>query len=242
MYREIHSVFYADAGKSDLRCLGIGHIVDSTDAADELGAGAGAQQDGGTDVVQAVQTDRDDHVAHMHTDDSAADIQTGVGADVLNSHRVVEVVPGGGGEGAAGLGLGADVDDLIAVLLGAGLLDDEGAVQVLAALGGQVDAALLQYGVDRLEKAIDRLDAELPPLNAFVLPGGCYPASVCHVCRTVCRRSERCMLALEERCQTEINPLYKSFMNRLSDYLFVLARKLNVLDNHEENYWIKTCK
>ena len=104
------------------------------------------------------------------------------------------------------------------------------------------DELLSKADVDRLEKAIDRLDADLPPLKAFVLPGGSYPASVCHVCRTVCRRSERCMLALEERQLCTINSLYKSFINRLSDYLFVLARKLNVLAGREENYWIKTCK
>ncbi len=96
--------------------------------------------------------------------------------------------------------------------------------------------------VQRLEEAIDRLDAELPPLKAFILPGGSYPASVCHVCRTVCRRAERCMLSLEEQQICKIDSLYKSFINRLSDYLFVLSRKLNVLAEKSENYWINTCK
>ena len=96
--------------------------------------------------------------------------------------------------------------------------------------------------VERLEKAIDRLDAELPPLKAFILPGGSYPASVCHVCRTVCRRTERRMLALEEQSICEIDAIYKSFINRLSDYLFVLSRKLNQLAKTDEIYWIKTCK
>ena len=101
---------------------------------------------------------------------------------------------------------------------------------------------LCEEDVERLEKAIDRLDAELPPLKAFILPGGCYPASVCHVCRTICRRAERCMLSLEEQLVCEIDSLYKSFINRLSDYLFVLSRKLNHLANKSENYWINTCK
>ena len=96
--------------------------------------------------------------------------------------------------------------------------------------------------VERLEKAIDRLDAELPPLKAFILPGGSYPASVCHVCRTVCRRAERRMMTLEEQGICEIDAIYKSFINRLSDYLFILSRKLNQLAQTDEIYWIKTCK
>ena len=104
------------------------------------------------------------------------------------------------------------------------------------------EALLTSDDVVVMEKAIDRLDAELPPLKAFILPGGSYPASVCHVCRTVCRRAERSMLALEEQHVCEINSLYKSFINRLSDYLFVLSRKLNVLSGKSENYWINTCK
>ena len=107
----------------------------------------------------------------------------------------------------------------------------------------QSDSVLLHAGdIERIESAIDRLDAELPPLKAFILPGGSYPASVCHVCRTVCRRAERCVLSLEEQHVCEIDPLYKSFINRLSDYLFVLSRKLNVLAEKSENYWINTCK
>ena len=96
--------------------------------------------------------------------------------------------------------------------------------------------------IQRLEGRIDCLDAELPPLKAFVLPGGSYPASVCHVCRTVCRRAERRMLALEEQGICEIDAIYKSFINRLSDYLFILSRKLNQLAQTDEIYWIKTCK
>ena len=101
---------------------------------------------------------------------------------------------------------------------------------------------LHEEDVVRLESAIDRLDAELPTLKAFILPGGSFPASVCHVCRTVCRRAERCILSLEEHEICEIDTLYKSFINRLSDYLFVLSRKLNVLANKSENFWINTCK
>lgn len=96
--------------------------------------------------------------------------------------------------------------------------------------------------IARLEESIDRLDASLPALKAFVLPGGSYPASVCHVCRTICRRAERRMLSLEESGICEIAANYKCFINRLSDYLFVLSRKLNLLAQKGENYWIKTCR
>ena len=111
-----------------------------------------------------------------------------------------------------------------------------------AKMGQSTLKMLDEADVTRLELAIDRLDSELPPLKAFILPGGSYPASVCHVCRTVCRRAERCMLSLEEQQICEIAPRFKSFINRLSDYLFVLSRKLNVLSNKNENYWINTCK
>ena len=97
--------------------------------------------------------------------------------------------------------------------------------------------------VKRLEQAIDELDATLPPLRAFVLPGGAFAASVCHVCRTVCRRAERRILVLEsaeEKC--EISKNMKQFVNRLSDYLFILSRKLNQLTQHDEIYFDKSCK
>lgn len=95
--------------------------------------------------------------------------------------------------------------------------------------------------VARLERAIDELDASLPPLKAFILPGGALAASFCHVCRTVCRRAERRILALEEHENCEIDAEVKQFVNRLSDYLFILSRKLNQLTLHDEIYWDKSC-
>ena len=101
---------------------------------------------------------------------------------------------------------------------------------------------ILEEDITRLEEAIDRIDVALPKLKSFVIPGGCLSASVCHVCRTVCRRAERRMLSLEEQGICKIHENYKCFINRLSDYLFVLSRKLNVLTQKEEIYWIKACK
>ena len=86
-----------------------------------------------------------------------------------------------------------------------------------------------------LEKEIDVIDEALPQLRAFVLPGGCQASAQCHVCRTVCRRAERRILALGE--QTEVQPELLQFINRLSDYLFVLARKINIDEKKSEIFW-----
>lgn len=77
----------------------------------------------------------------------------------------------------------------------------------------------------RLEAAIDRLNAGLPPLTSFVLPGGTPAAAWCHLARTVCRRAERDVVALAGR--ERINPQVIVYLNRLSDFLFVLARVYN---------------
>lgn len=96
----------------------------------------------------------------------------------------------------------------------------------------------LEVGDDKttaLEKAIDRMDAELPPLHSFVLPGGDKAASVCHIARTVCRRAERRILDV---CQSyEVDESVVKYINRLSDYLFVLARKLAHDNGTEELKW-----
>ena len=83
-----------------------------------------------------------------------------------------------------------------------------------------------EVSVERLEKEIDRMQAGLPALRAFILPGGCLLAARAHVARTVCRRAERRMDAFDGvpdsgRLQEE---MAKAYVNRLSDYLFVLAR------------------
>ncbi|NPA43792.1 MAG: cob(I)yrinic acid a,c-diamide adenosyltransferase [Chlorobi bacterium] len=87
-----------------------------------------------------------------------------------------------------------------------------------------------------LEERIDAHQSELPPMAHFIIPGGYLPASWAHVCRTVARRAERRLTALHER--EPLNPLYLAYINRLSDYLFVLARKLSSLSRAEERKWI----
>lgn len=92
--------------------------------------------------------------------------------------------------------------------------------------------------VTAIEQQIDRINAILPPFRHFILPGGCRAAAVCHVCRTVCRRAERRILALCEE-GAEVDPQVIAYTNRLSDYLFVLARKLNNDAQHPETEWTR---
>lgn len=91
----------------------------------------------------------------------------------------------------------------------------------------QHDDGILTAATLRLEHWIDGMNGELPELHHFVLPGGNLSAAQAHVCRTVCRRLERTWVqAMGETSGTDIGGAY-SFLNRLSDYLFVLARMLN---------------
>ncbi len=94
--------------------------------------------------------------------------------------------------------------------------------------------------VTLLEDAIDHINASIPPQNGFILPGGSHEAAIAHVCRTVCRRAERRVFFLAE--STKIDPVVLQYLNRLSDYLFVLARKLNFVDGVREKTWDNSCK
>lgn len=90
--------------------------------------------------------------------------------------------------------------------------------------------------VEALEKAIDRMDAEVPPSRFFVLPGGNQEVAFCHIARTVCRRAERRVLALNQEAVVEEQVM--KYINRLSDYLFMLSRKLAHDTGVEELKWI----
>jgi cob(I)alamin adenosyltransferase len=91
-----------------------------------------------------------------------------------------------------------------------------------------------------LEQEIDKIDAFLPPLKAFVLPGGCLSNSWAHVCRTICRRAERAIFRLKARA--EIDPIILQYINRLSDYFFLFSRKQNFIHNINEITWNTPCK
>lgn len=89
--------------------------------------------------------------------------------------------------------------------------------------------------VTLLEKEIDAMDAQLPPMKSFVLPGGHQSVSFCHVARTVCRRAERLVIALDATEKTD--QLVIQYLNRLSDYLFMLSRKMSAELGAEETAW-----
>ena len=89
--------------------------------------------------------------------------------------------------------------------------------------------------VKALEQEIDKMDAELPPMKSFVLPGGHQSVSFCHVARTVCRRAERLVIALDEN--EKVDALIIQYLNRLSDYLFMLARKNSQELKIEDTPW-----
>jgi cob(I)alamin adenosyltransferase len=86
-----------------------------------------------------------------------------------------------------------------------------------------------------LEKEMDNMDEVLPPLRAFVLPGGHASVSITHVARTVCRRAERAIILLHE--QEPVEEIIIRYLNRLSDYLFVLSRKITQELGAEEVTW-----
>jgi cob(I)alamin adenosyltransferase len=94
--------------------------------------------------------------------------------------------------------------------------------------------------VEKIELAIDEADNGLPAINNFVLPGGARASAFCHVCRTVCRRAERRILALTDHLTIDQNLL--AYINRLSDYLFVLSRRINFLEKKDEIFWKNRCK
>ncbi len=89
--------------------------------------------------------------------------------------------------------------------------------------------------VELLEKEMDKMNEHLPTLTAFILPGGHPVVSYCHIARTVCRRAERLAIKMNEKYP--IDSLNIRYLNRLSDYLFVLARKFSVDFEAPESIW-----
>jgi len=90
--------------------------------------------------------------------------------------------------------------------------------------------------IDLLEKEIDQMEEHLPPMTHFILPGGHTTVSYCHIARTICRRAERLVSQLNDF--EPVDDILLSYINRLSDFLFVLARKLSYDVHAEEIKWI----
>ena len=95
---------------------------------------------------------------------------------------------------------------------------------------------LIEYDIELLENEIDAMEDSLPQMTHFVLPGGHTTVSYCHIARCVCRRAERLAVSLSQ--QEAIDDMAIKYLNRLSDYLFVLARKLSSDLKAEEVKWI----
>jgi cob(I)alamin adenosyltransferase len=176
-------------------------------------------------------------------------------------HRLSKIYTRTGDEGTTGLANGervektdprvaafGDVDETNSAL-GLLLTDAELPPAVSAALT-RVQHELFEIGaelslpgyvaigaehVTRLENDLDGLNAELPPLEEFVLPGGTRAAAVCHLVRTICRRAERS--AWEANKITALNPQLLRYLNRLSDLLFVMARWLARRHGGQETLW-----
>ena len=89
--------------------------------------------------------------------------------------------------------------------------------------------------IEMLEKEIDDIDKQLPPLKNFILPGGHESVSICHITRCVCRRAERLVVALNQT--EEVDNLVIQYLNRLSDYLFALSRLISKQTEANEIPW-----
>ena len=176
------------------------------------------------------------------------------------AHRLTRIYTRTGDDGTTGLGDGqrvakhdprveaiGDVDELNSVI---GLLACEdigtGLAQLLAAvqndlfdLGAELcipgHEALSPGRPDELEALIDAYNADLPPLKEFILPGGSRGAAVCHLARTVCRRAERRMALLHQT--SPVSAAARTYINRLSDLLFVLGRVINRHQKSPDVFW-----
>ncbi|HBW62362.1 cob(I)yrinic acid a,c-diamide adenosyltransferase [Comamonas kerstersii] len=175
-------------------------------------------------------------------------------------NRLTQIATRTGDDGTTGLGDNTrvsknsarphamgDVDELnshIGLLLCEALPDDVRAVLVdvqhqLFNLGGEISVPGYEMLKDdallRLDEALAHYNAQLPRLLEFILPAGTRAASQAHICRTVARRAERSVVALQESEPMRAAP--RQYLNRLSDLMFVLARVLNRVDGGDDVYW-----
>jgi cob(I)alamin adenosyltransferase len=135
--------------------------------------------------------------------------------DELNA--VLGVVRATDRDGSADVVLAQIQDELFAV--GAALADPSP--------DGPFHASITPDYTTRLEHTIDVLEGELPPLNQFILPGGSPASAHLHLARTVCRRAERVVIRLGRQPDEHVPDTIRIYLNRLSDFLFVLARVVN---------------
>jgi cob(I)alamin adenosyltransferase len=177
-------------------------------------------------------------------------------------NRLSKIVTRTGDAGETGLGNGArvakdsaritalgEVDELnssLGVLLAEPLAESVrtallGIQNDLFDLGGELSVPTMQLvreeQVAKLEELVEHFNADLPPLKEFILPGGSRAAALAHLCRTVCRRSERAVVHLAQQPGEAVNEAVRQYLNRLSDLLFVLGRSLNRAAGQGDVLW-----
>jgi cob(I)alamin adenosyltransferase len=137
-----------------------------------------------------------------------------------------------------------EVNSALGVLLSESLPEDiraclTGVQHDLFDVGGELSVpghvVMKDEHVARLERYLDRWNADLPPLKDFILPGGARPAALAHAARAACRRSERALVALSR--EGSVPPAVLKYVNRLSDLLFVVARTLNRSAGQSDVLW-----
>ena len=110
-------------------------------------------------------------------------------------------------------------------------------------LGGEISIPgyqiITQVHVEKIESELDALNQHLQPLENFILPGGSELIAQAHLARSICRRAERDLVTLRNEPDQSVNPEGLQFLNRLSDYLFVLARHIARVQKIEEVLWQK---
>jgi cob(I)alamin adenosyltransferase len=107
----------------------------------------------------------------------------------------------------------------------------------IASPAGDAKCGINWDAVFGIENEIDKIDEILPPVRSFILPGGSRANALANVCRTVCRRAERIIFRIH--AQSGVDEIVRQYINRLSDYFFVLGRKFNLLKGINENFWEK---
>ena len=185
--------------------------------------------------------------------------------DLMND-RLTSIITKTGDDGTTGLGDGSriaksdiriqaigDVDELNSQL--GLLLSDLSLPQDIAGLLLQTQHRLFDLGaelsvpgyatltdshVSTLEQAVQAFNANLPPLREFILPGGCAHAAQAHICRSICRRAERSVVALN--ASQPVSDAARHYLNRLSDCLFVIARVLNARAGNNDVFWQAAAK
>jgi cob(I)alamin adenosyltransferase len=158
---------------------------------------------------------------------SKADSRVDAYGEVDEVNACLGVVRAAGVDAGIGTALEAIQRQLFA--LGARLADPSSRIA-----GRVTKAAITEADVAALERSIDELEAGLPPLRKFILPGGSAAGAHLHVARTVCRRAERRVVALGAEA---VEPIVVIYLNRLSDLLFVMARAVNHRAGVPETEW-----